>query len=172
MTLRSSVVPAALALAGCFPSESEPPPQVEQVTYHTPVEGGACEVEDVVYHLHAELYQGVAYGKSALRSSSLVVTVAESQSVVDCQEDIVRISTPGAELTTATFATSDNFDLDVPAVVIGGQRPSIWVRALIDTNANGLCDDGELVGTAQLEADDLGDFSIELRDDEGCPTRS
>jgi len=170
VTLRNSVFPAAIALAGCFSTESEPPPQLEQVTYHTPVEGGACEVEDVVYRLHGELYQGTVE-KSARRPSTLVVTVAESSSVVDCREDIVRIATPGAELSTTVFTAADNFDLDVPAVVIGGQRPSIWVRALMDTNANGSCDDGELVGAVELTADELGDFSIELSDD-GCPGRS
>ena len=171
MTLRNSVVPAALALAGCFPTESEPPPALEQVTYHTPIEGGECEVEDVVHHLHGEIVQDGVYEKSALRRTTLIVSVGESTSVVDCDSDLMKVAMPGAELLSAAVTASlDGFDIDVPAVVIGGHRPSIWVHALLDENDNGECDEGEAVGTAELEESELGDFAIELSR-EGCPTR-
>jgi len=174
VTLRNSVVPAALALAGCLPTESEPPPSLQQMTYETFQEGGVCEVEHVTYHLYADLVRAQSADKSRQTTGTLLVTVAEGTSVVACTEDVVRVASPGAELkTTAYDGNADSFSLDVPGVIIGGQRPSIWVRALIDANDNGSCDEGELVGAVELEAGEageLGDIAIELSQD-GCPTR-
>jgi hypothetical protein len=169
VTLRNSVVPAAFALAGCLSSESEAPAAFEQATYETPMQGGDCEVEHVDYHIHATLTHSGVFAKSA-GAGTLLVTVAESQSVVDCRADIVRIATPGAEL--ATHATrGDSFSLEVPNVIIGGQRPSIWVGAVLDTNDNGECDPGELSGSVEVEDTELGDLAIALSD-EACPHRS
>lgn len=174
MALRNSVIPAAFAFAGCLASESEPPPSVEQVVYQTPVEGGACEVEEIVHRVRGAVFsEDIESGdKSALREERLLlVTVAESSSVVDCGEDIVRIARPGAELVTAAFDPgSESFALDVPADVIGGHRPSIWVRALLDENGNGRCDDGEPVAAVEVDEGELGDLALALSRD-GCPTR-
>jgi hypothetical protein len=181
VSLRNSVVPAALALAGCLPSESEPPPPLQQLTYQTAKQGGACKVEEVTYHLRGELVRvdssldksGVSIGtRSRVRSGGLLVSVGEGTSVVECSEDIVRIASPGAELLTAAYsADAETFALDLPSMIIGGQRPSIWVQALIDANDNGHCDDGELVGALDLDESELGEIAIELSND-GCPTRS
>jgi len=180
VSLRNSVVPAALALAGCLPSESEPPPPLQQLTYQTAKQGGACKVEQVTYHLRGELVRSDSSiekssvrisDKGSVRSGALLVSVAESASVVECSEDVVRMASPGAELHTAAYGVdADSFTLDLPSVIIGGQRPSIWVQALIDANDNGHCDDGELVGAVQLEDSELGELAIELSD-QGCPAR-
>jgi hypothetical protein len=109
--------------------------------------------------------------KSSARTGALLVSVAEGSSVVECSEDIVRVASPGAELHTAAYDVgSESFSLDLPSVIIGGQRPSIWVQALIDANDNGHCDEGELVGAVDLEDTELGDIAIELSN-EGCPVR-
>jgi hypothetical protein len=181
VSLRNSVVPAALALAGCLPSGSQPPPSLQQLTYQTAKQGGACKVESVTYHLRGELVRADSSidkssaslnDNSRVRSGALLVSVAEGSSVVECSEDIVRIASPGAELHTAAFgADADSFALDLPSAIIGGQRPSIWVQALIDANDNGRCDEGELVGALELEDSELGDIAIALSND-GCPTRS
>jgi hypothetical protein len=142
-----------------------------QTTYETAMQGGECEVEHVSYHVHGVVTRSGVFEKSAARASAMLVTVAESQSVVDCRSDIVRIATPGAELVTQALASfSDSFTLDVPNVIIGGQRPSIWVGAVLDTNDNGECDPGELSGSLQVTDSELGDLAIELSD-EGCPGR-
>jgi hypothetical protein len=164
------VFPAALALAGCLPTESEPPPPVEQVTYSTPEIGGDCGFERVVHHVSGEVLREGPLDKTAVAQGSLVVTVSESQSVVSCSEDLVTLATPGADLATASFDVhSSLFALDVPAVVVAGQHPSIRVRALLDINDNGQCDDGELVGDVTLEDTALGDLSITLSREAGCP---
>ncbi len=168
MALRNSVFPAALALAGCLPTESEAPPALEQTTYATPMQGGECEVDHVDYAIRGRVSRSGVFTKAAV-ASTLVMTVAESQSVVDCGADIVRISTPGAELTKQVVA-GESFALDVPNVIIGGQRPSIWVGAVLDANDNGECDPGELSGSLEVSDTELGDLAIELSD-EGCPTR-
>jgi hypothetical protein len=173
VSLRNSVFPAALALAGCLPTGSEPPPPLQQLTYQTAKQGGECKVEDVTYHLRGELVRadGSIGDKSSARTGSLLVSVAESSSVVECSEDIVRVASPGAELHTAAYdVDSHSFSLDLPSVIIGGQRPSIWVQALLDANDNGRCDEGEFVGAVELEDDELGDIAIELGN-EGCPVR-
>ncbi|HEY6880733.1 MAG TPA: hypothetical protein VI299_22070 [Polyangiales bacterium] len=127
------------------------------------------------YHIHATVTSSGIFEKSARKPSApstLLVTVGESQSVIDCRSDIVRIATPGAELTTkALEGALDQFTLDVPNVIIGGQRPSIWVRAVLDANENGECDPGELSGSLEAEDNELSDLALELRD-EGCPGRS
>jgi hypothetical protein len=154
-----------------LPTESEAPPAVEQSVYQTQLEGGECEVEHVDYHIHATITRSGVFAKSAAQPNALLVTVAESQSVVDCGADIMRIATPGAELTTkAIESIADSFTLDVPNVIIGGQRPSVWVGAVLDTNENGECDPGELSGSLEVSDSELGDLAIELSD-EGCPTR-
>jgi hypothetical protein len=149
--------------------------------YQTAKQGGACKVEQVTYHLRGALVRAdsglvnssVSIGtKSRVRSGGLLVSVGEGSSVVECSEDIVRIASPGAELHTAAYsADAETFALDLPSMIIGGQRPSIWVQALIDANDNGHCDDGELVGALDLDESELGEIAIELSTD-GCPTRS
>jgi hypothetical protein len=143
------------------------------MAYQTFEEGGACDVENVTYHLRGNLIRPESMDKSNLQQpGALLVTVAESTSVVQCSEDLVRVASPGAELSTTAYESdATSFTLDLAAVIIGGQRPSIWVQALVDANDNGSCDDGELVGAVELEADALEHLAIELRD-EGCPTRS
>lgn len=169
--MRKSVVPAAFAFAGCFSSESEPPPAFEELTYQTAMEGGSCEVEHITYHVRGAVVEDGE--KSAARPSTLRVTVAEASSVVDCGDDLMKIATPGAELASMAFdATSASFALEVPGVVIGGHHPSIWVEALLDENDNGECDDGELVGAVELDAVDLDGFELDLSRTDGCPTRS
>lgn len=171
MALRNSVVPAALAFAGCLPSESEPPPEFEQLTYETPMLGGDCETEDVTYHVYAQVTREGSLSKSATSVGSLLVAVAESSSVIDCGEDLVKIAVPGAELTEESFAgASERFTIEVPAVLIGGHRPSIRVSALLDANDNGACDRGELTASFEAKADGLGDVALDLSD-EGCPAR-
>ncbi|MDB4976113.1 MAG: hypothetical protein JWN48_4454 [Myxococcaceae bacterium] len=176
VTLRNSVVPAALALAGCLPSESEPPPAVSQTTYQTELQGGECKVEQVVYEIHGSVYpvpsDAHALNKSSSPAGSLLVTVGESTSVVSCGVDSVRVASPGAELTNHAFSSdASEFSLTVPGVIIGGQRPELWIQALLDSNDNGECDEGELSGSVNLAASELGDMAIELSD-EGCPARS
>lgn len=142
-----------------------------QMTYETAMQGGECEVEHVSYHVHGVVTRSGVFEKSAARGAAMLVTVAESQSVVDCRSDIVRIATPGAELVTQALESfSDSFSLDVPNVIIGGQRPSIWVGAVLDENDNGECDPGELSGSAEVSDSELGELAIELSD-EGCPGR-
>jgi hypothetical protein len=173
VSLRNSVFPAALALAGCLPTESEPPPPLQQLTYQTAKQGGECKVQDVTYHLRGDLVRadGSPRDKSSARTGALLVSVAEGSSVVECSEDIVRVASPGAELHTAAYDfDADSFSLDLPSVIIGGQRPSIWVQALLDANDNGRCDEGELVGAVELDDDELGDIAIE-HSHEGCPVR-
>ena len=170
VTLRSSVFPAALALVGCLPTESEVPPPVETVTYSTPEIGGDCDFERLVHHVSGEVLRESAVDKTAVVQGSLLVTVSESQSVVSCSEDLVTMATPGAELARASFGLySSSFALDVPAVVVAGQHPTIRVRALLDENDNGRCDDGELVGDVTLEDGALGDLAIALSGETGCP---
>jgi hypothetical protein len=132
------------------------------------MQGGECEVEHVDYHIYATVTRSGVFAKSA-SVGTLLVTVAESQSVVDCRADIVRIATPGAELTTKAVR-GDSFSLEVPNVIIGGQRPSIWVGAVLDTNDNGECDPGELSGSLEVQDTELGDLAIALSD-EACPSR-
>lgn len=171
MSFRKSVVPAALALAGCLPTESETPPPLEQLTYQTPVLGGSCDVEDVNYRVYAEIMRAGPGQKSANSSGSLLVTVSEGTSVVDCGEDLVRVAMPGAELDQQAFApSSDHVALEVPAAIIGGHRPSIRVAALLDTNDNGECDDGELSASVDADASEVEDIALLLAD-EGCPAR-
>jgi hypothetical protein len=172
VTLRRSVVPAALALAGCLPTESEPPPSLQQTTYQTELQGGECKVEHVTYEIRGSVYpvvdDEVVTNKSSSVSGSLLVAVGEATSVVSCSADSVRVASPGAELVTQAFAIdSDSFALSVPSVIIGGQRSELWVRALLDENDNGQCDDGELSGSLSLAASELGDIALELSD-EGC----
>ncbi len=170
--MRKSVVPAALAFAGCFSNESERPAAFEELTYQTAQEGGACEVEHITYQVRGALVESSGE-KSAAREGSVRVTVAESSSVVECGEDLMKIAMPGAELASVAFnASTASFALDVPGVVIGGHRPSIWVQALLDENENGECDEGELVGAAELDAVDLDGFELELSRTDGCPGRS
>lgn len=172
MTLRKSVVPAALALAGCLPTGSEPPPEeLEQLTYSTPVTGGSCDVEEVNYAIYAQVLRPGGQLKSSASTGALVFTVSESSSVVDCDEDIVRIAMPGAELAREAIAAhQDSLTLDVPSAVIGGHRPSIRVAALLDANDNGECDDGELTASVEAEPSEIGKVLLELAD-EGCPER-
>jgi hypothetical protein len=171
VTLRKSVVPAALALAGCLPTGSEPPGELEQLTYSTPVLGGSCDVEQANYEIYAEVLRPGGQLKSSSSTGALVFTVSESSSVVDCNEDIVRIAMPGAELTReAVAAHQESLKLDVPATVIGGHRPSIRVAALLDVNDNGECDLGELTASVEAEPSELGKVLLALAD-EGCPER-
>ena len=173
MTLRNSVVPAALALAGCLPSESSPPPALSTLTYQTEMQGGECKTENVTYEVRGSVHPTTAppIAKSNQRNSSLIVTVGEAASVVSCTADSVQIASPGAELTSESFpADASVFSLSVPSVIIGGQRSDVWVEALLDENDNGTCDDGELTGSVNLPASELGDIAIELSD-EGCPAR-
>ena len=170
VTLRSSVFPAALALVGCLPTESELPPPVETVTYSTPEIGGDCALEHFVHHLAGQVVRQDSADKSAVAQGSLLVTVSESQSIVSCTEDLVTMSTPGAELATASFDLyRTSFALDVPTVVVAGQHPAIRVRALLDVNDNGLCDEGELVGDVTREDTALGDLTIVVSAERGCP---
>ena len=170
VTLRSSVFPAALALVGCLPTESELPPPVETVTYSTPEIGGDCDVERLVHHVAGDLLNEGAVEKTALVKGALLLTVSETQSIVSCTEDLVTMTTPGVDLATASFDLySSSFALDVPAVVVAGQHPAIRVRALRDLNDNGLCDDGEPVGDVTLEDTALGAIAITLSSDDGCP---
>lgn len=171
MTLRKSVVPAALALAGCLSAESEQPAPLEQLTYQTPMLGGACEVEEVTYEVYADVLRPGGVLKSAATPGSLLVSVSESTSVIDCGEDVMRIATPGAELVREALAsTSESAALTVPAAVIGGHRPSLRVAALLDLNDNGRCDQGELTASVDADGDELGALLLELTD-EGCPGR-
>jgi hypothetical protein len=163
------VFPAALALAGCLPTESEAPPALEQSSYEQQMQGGECEVEHVEYQIRGSVKRSGVFTKAAVQASTLLVTVGESQSVVDCRADIVRIASPGAEL-TAKAVQGESFSFDVPNVIIGGQRPSIWVGAVLDANDNGECDLGELSGSLEVSDTELGALAIELSD-EGCPTR-
>jgi hypothetical protein len=135
------------------------------------MQGGECEVDHVEYAIRGSVRRSGVFAKAVAQpsSSTLLVTVAETQSVVDCRSDIVRIATPGAEIATKAVS-GESFALDVPNVIIGGQRPSIWVGAVLDTNENGECDPGELSGSREVEDTELGDLAIELSD-EGCPTR-
>jgi hypothetical protein len=153
-----------------LPTESEAPPSLEQTSYEQQMQGGECEVEHVDYQIYGRVKRSGIFAKAAAGASTLLVTVAESQSVVDCRADIVRIATPGAELTTKAVQ-GESFSLEVPSVIIGGQRPSIWVGAVLDTNENGECDPGELSGSLEVSDTELGDLAIELSD-EGCPGRS
>lgn len=154
-----------------MPTESERPPELEQLTYNTPALGGACDVEDIEYTVYADITRPGSQLKSANATGALLVTVAESSSVIDCGEDVVRIATPGAELTSESFAIeSDHVALHVPAVLIGGHRPSIRVAALLDLNNNGRCDDGELTASFEGDADELDALTLELGD-ERCPER-
>lgn len=168
MSLRSSVFPAALALAGCLPTESEPPPALEQVTFATPETGGVCEVERLSYHVSGEVVREGVHDKSRTAAETLVVSVSESSSVIDCTEDLVRVATPGAELARAAFAADgEQFALDVAAMVIGGHRPSIRVAALLDLNENGRCDPGEPSGTVEVDdADELDQLVIAIAGDD------
>lgn len=175
MTLRRSVVPAALALAGCLPTESEPPPALQQETYQTEKQGGECKVEHVTYEIRGSVYPVAddeqVSNKSNSVVGSLLVAVGEATSVVSCSADSVRVASPGAELMTQAFAMhGESFALSVPGVIIGGQRSDLWVRALLDENDNGECDRGELSGSLNLAASELGDIAIELSD-EGCTGR-
>ena len=175
MSLRNSVVPAALAFAGCLPSESEPPPALEQTTYQTHGDGGDCQVQHVSYQVHGDLYRAgdseLAINKSSTRPGSLLVTVAEDSTVLSCTGDSVRVASPGAELATHSLPTdATSFSFAVPGVIIGGQQSMLWVHALLDANDNGECDPGELSGSADLAANDLGNIAIELSD-EGCASR-
>lgn len=175
VSLRNSVVPAALALAGCLPSESEPPPALEQTTYQTQAEGGECQVQHVTYQLQGDLYRvrdsELTINKSSVRPGSMLVTVAEDSTVVSCLGDSVRVASPGAELAThALPIDATTFSLSVPGVVIGGQQSMLWVHALLDANDNGDCDPGELSGSADLSISELGNIAIELSD-QGCPGR-
>ena len=160
--------PAALALAGCLPTESEPPPELEQVTFATPETGGVCEVERVSYHVRGEVVREGAREKSARVAGTLLVAVSESSSVIDCTQDLMRVATPGAELAHAAFgADTDEFALDVAAMVIGGHRPSIRVGALLDLNENGTCDPGEPNGAVEVDdVETLGTLAIALSDDD------
>lgn len=133
------------------------------------MQGGECEVEHVDYQIRGRVKRSGVFAKALVDQSNLLVTVAESQSVVDCRADIVRIATPGAELTTKALH-GESFSLSVPNVIIGGQRPSIWVGAVLDTNDNGECDPGELSGSLEVSDTELGELAIALSD-EGCPTR-
>ncbi|MET0343660.1 MAG: hypothetical protein ABW252_21790 [Polyangiales bacterium] len=168
MSLRNSVVPAALAIAGCLPTESEPPPDYEQITYTTPEIGEACDVENVVHHVRGEVVQEGSIAKTAVAHGALLVTVSETASIVSCTEDLVTMAMPGAELATASFdARSALFALDVPARLVAGQHPTLRVSALLDANDNGVCDDGELVGEVIVDDGGLGDLAIALSD-AGC----
>lgn len=171
MSFCKSVVPAALALAGCLPTDSETPPPLEQMTYQTPVLGGACDVEDVSYHVYAEIMREGPRPKSTTSSGSLLVTVSEGTSVVGCGEDLVRVAVPGAELDAQAFsASSERVELEVPSAIIGGHRPSIRVAALLDANDNGECDEGELSASTDADAAELEQLALVLVD-EGCPAR-
>ena len=175
MSLRNSVVPAALAFAGCLPSESQPPPALEQTTYQTQEEGGDCQVQHVSYQVQGDLYRArdseLTINKSSVRPGSLLVTVGEDTSVVSCTGDSVRVASPGAELAShALPIDATKFSFAVPGVVIGGQQSMLWVHALLDANDNGECDPGELSGSADLAVSELGNIAIELSD-EGCPGR-
>lgn len=144
------------------------------MTYQTENQGGACQVQDVTYHVHGSVTSDATRDKSSVsvRGGTLLVTVAESSSVVSCGEDIVRVASPGAELETAAFeAGTESFTFDLPGTIIGGQRPSLWVQALVDSNENGQCDEGELVGSVELDDGDLGNIALALSDDQGCPAR-
>lgn len=133
------------------------------------MQGGECEVEHVDYQIRGSVTRSGIFTKAVASPGTMLVTVAESQSVIDCRADIVRVATPGAELVTQAVQ-GESFALDVSNVVIGGQRPSIWVGAVLDTNDNGECDPGELSGSVEVSDDELGDLAIELAD-EGCPGR-
>lgn len=166
MSLRNSVVPAALALAGCLPTESEPPPELGTVTYSTPEIGEACEVEQVVHHVRGEVLPAGAVDKTAVAQGALVLTVSETSSVVSCTDDLVTLATPGAELASASFsASSTSFAFDVPSRVVGGQRPTFRIAALLDENDNGVCDDGELAGDVVVDDAGLGALAIALSRD-------
>ena len=144
---------------------------IEQMTYQTPVTGGACEVEDVTYEVYAEIMRPGGVAKSAAGSGGLLVSIAESSSVIDCGEDVMRIATPGAELVREGFASgSESVTMRVPASIIGGHRPSLRVAALLDANDNGSCDQGELTASIDAHAAELGELLLELTD-EGCPGR-
>lgn len=133
--------------------------------------GEDCDVEDVNYHVYAQILQHRAGQKSLDGSGALRVTVSESTSVVACGADVVRVAMPGAELTSESFASnSEHFMLDVPGLVIGGHRPSIRVEALLDRNDNGECDDGELFAAVDADPEDLATLTLEFSDD-GCPGR-
>lgn len=171
MSFCRSVVPAALALAGCLPTDSETPPPLEQLTYETPVLGGACDVEDVTYRVYAEILREGPRPKSTSSTGSLLVSVSEGTSVVACGEDLVRVAVPGAELDAQAFAaSSERVALEVPSAIIGGHRPSIRVAALLDTNDNGECDEGELSASLDADASELEELALVLAD-EGCPER-
>jgi hypothetical protein len=175
VSLRNSVVPAALAFAGCLPSESQPPPALEQVTYQTQQEGGDCQVQHVSYQVQGDLYRAgdseLTINKSSTRPGSLLVTVAEDSTVVSCSGDSVRVASPGAELATHSLPVdATTFSFTLPGVIIGGQQSMLWVHALLDANDNGDCDPGELSGSADVAAHELGNIAIELSD-QGCPGR-
>lgn len=139
------------------------------MTYATPETGGACDVEHVTYVVRGEIQRDEPRAKSISASGTLLVSVGESSSVVDCTPDLMQVATPGAELANAAFsARGDHFSLDVPAMVIGGHRPSIRVVALLDENENGACDDGEPTGVVEVDdVDELGALAIALSRD-GC----
>lgn len=146
---------------------------MESVVYSTPMVGGVCNVEHVVHHLHGELHIDEPSAKSASAGASsapLIVSVSESASVVHCDEDLMRVAVPGAELESVVMPHAPStFSLDVPATLIGGHRPSIRVQALIDENDNGECDEGEPFAVAELTDAELGDLALELARDHGCP---
>jgi hypothetical protein len=154
-----------------LPTESEAPSELEQLTYETPARGDACEVEDVNYQVYADILRSRSSAKSATQRGALLVTVSESTSVVDCGEDLVRIASPGAELTRASYpSSSDSFAFDMASAIIGGHRPSLHVAALLDENDNGLCDDGELTASIEADGEQLDHLQLALTD-EGCPRR-
>jgi len=166
VTFRKSVVPAALAFAGCLPTESELPPPLEQLTYQTPTLSEDCDIEQVNYHLYAQIVRQGSAQKSATSSGALLVTLSESTTVVACDEDLVRVATPGAELAAHSFASnSERVTVDVPGMLIGGHRPSIRVEALLDTNDNGECDDGELFAAVDADPRDLATLTLDLTAD-------
>lgn len=142
------------------------------MSYARPETGGACDVERFTYVVRGEIQRDEPREKSISVSGTLLVSVSESSSVVDCTPDLMQVATPGAELAHAAFsARSDQFALDVPTMVIGGHRPSIRVAALLDENENGTCDDGEPTGSIEVDdIDELGALAIALSRD-GCSER-
>lgn len=146
----------ALSLAGC-PEEKQEAALV------------ACSTEEVLVPLRGEVDAPTTRNKSG-RLPAIWVAVHEGHSILSCGNGLVSVSHPGRTL--ATFRADDTGLIAVDlerTVFVDEPVPTLSVTVLFDEDDDGVCDQGELSGSADV-ADDgsIGELANLQWD---CPRR-
>lgn len=146
----------ALSVAGC-PEEKQDAASV------------ACSTEEILVPLRGEVDAPRPRDKSS-RAPSIWVTVHEGHSIASCGRGLMTVVQPGKTLATFRADDSGMIALDLERTVfVDEPAPALSVTVLFDEDHDGVCDQGELSGYAEV-ADDgtIGElFDVQP----GCPAR-